>query len=280
MYKTAKGCTRCHTPISRPRQRLLRPCDVQPSLSHGRLAPCRADEGRSSDAPEQQQPGQAPREAAGLPQEETVPPKGTSPQQPRTKPSRQADSTDAIASALTRRFGLAGGLAWLGFLTFGVVSEQIKTRLEVAAEERGTKSVTTRTIEKIPGTTITYTDEKIGGGARPQQGDLVVLNLKGYAIIEGDKQLFVDTSDTGKPIVLVYKSRPFTAGNSLGVELALEDMRAGGKRHVYVPNQYGFGEQGTSLKPSRHVPDKASVVPPFADLEYDVELVRVSIPPS
>ena len=193
---------------------------------------------------------------------------------------RQADSTDAISSALTRRFGLAGGLAWLGFLTFGVVSEQIKTRREVAAEERGTKAVTTRTIEKIPGTSVTYTDEKIGGGARPQQGDLVVLNIKGYAVVNGEKQLFVDTSDTGKPIVLVYKSRPFTAGNCLGVELALEDMRAGGKRQVNVPNQYGFGDQGTSLKPSRHVPDKEAIVPPGADLSYELELVRVSIPPS
>ena len=38
---------------------------------------------------------------------------------------RQADSTDWFASTLTRRFGLAGGLAWLGFLSFGVISEQV-----------------------------------------------------------------------------------------------------------------------------------------------------------
>ena len=38
-----------------------------------------------------------------------------------------------------RRFGLAGGLIWLGILTFGVVSEQIKTRLEEGAERRDTK---------------------------------------------------------------------------------------------------------------------------------------------
>ena len=41
--------------------------------------------------------------------------------------------------AFTRRFGLAGGLVWLGILTFGVVSEQIKTRLEDRAEQRDTK---------------------------------------------------------------------------------------------------------------------------------------------
>ena len=31
---------------------------------------------------------------------------------------------------------LAGGLLWVGFLTFGVVSEQVKTRLEAGAEKQ------------------------------------------------------------------------------------------------------------------------------------------------
>jgi len=92
---------------------------------------------------------------------------------------RQAGSTDFIASNLTRRFGyyhsptltyrvigirpacmpplptlhlaaddlrqcllgdrLAGGLIWLGILTFGVVSEQIKTRIEDNQERNNTK---------------------------------------------------------------------------------------------------------------------------------------------
>lgn len=52
---------------------------------------------------------------------------------------RRADSTDGISSALSRRFGLAGGLAWFGFLAFGVISEQVKTRLEVYNEEQGSK---------------------------------------------------------------------------------------------------------------------------------------------
>ena len=34
---------------------------------------------------------------------------------------------------------LLGGLAWVGILTFGVVSEQVKTRLEQAQEEKGGK---------------------------------------------------------------------------------------------------------------------------------------------
>jgi len=45
-------------------------------------------------------------------------------QQQNQRKKRSADSTDFFATTMTRRFGLAGGLAWVGFLTFGVVSEQ------------------------------------------------------------------------------------------------------------------------------------------------------------
>ena len=54
---------------------------------------------------------------------------------------RQADSTDAVATFMTRRFGIAGGLAWLGVLTFGVVSEQLKTRREVREAAENTVEV-------------------------------------------------------------------------------------------------------------------------------------------
>lgn len=53
--------------------------------------------------------------------------------------ARGADSTDWITSGLTRRFGLGAGLAWVGVLAFGVISEQIKTRTEVFREEQGTR---------------------------------------------------------------------------------------------------------------------------------------------
>ena len=43
---------------------------------------------------------------------------------------------DVGAAGLCR---LLGGLAWVGVLTFGVVSEQVKTRLEQAQEEKGGK---------------------------------------------------------------------------------------------------------------------------------------------
>lgn len=58
---------------------------------------------------------------------------------PATSASTSADSTDWISSSLTRRFGLGAGLAWAAFLAFGVVSEQIKTRLEVSQQQANTR---------------------------------------------------------------------------------------------------------------------------------------------
>lgn len=54
---------------------------------------------------------------------------------------RPEEATDFMSATLTRRFGLKGGLAWLGLLTFGVVAEQVKTRLEVASDEQNTVAV-------------------------------------------------------------------------------------------------------------------------------------------
>ena len=62
-------------------------------------------------------------------------------QQKPIKPTTKVESTDWIATNLTRRFGLGAGLAWVAFLAFGVISEQIKTRLEVSQQEANTRSL-------------------------------------------------------------------------------------------------------------------------------------------
>ncbi|KAK9813233.1 hypothetical protein WJX72_011154 [[Myrmecia] bisecta] len=193
----------------------------------------------------------------------------------RRSAGRQADSTDWISSQLTRRFGIAGGLAWLGFLTFGVVGEQVKTRLEFAAEKSGTKEVANAK-EVTTASGLRYTDLKIGGGAPMQRGFLVVLDFKGYA----NGEVFEDTKKRGKPVVFIYGSRPFTAGLCKGLEEALATMKSGGKRRVIVPPEMGFGNDGFDLRPTGHVPGKSGAVPPGATLTYELELLRVSIPPS
>lgn len=187
------------------------------------------------------------------------------------------DSTDWVASTLTRRFGIGGGLAWVAVLTFGVVSEQIKTRREIASEKENTKYVADA-VQKSYTTPegIKITDLKLGGGAQPGKGDLIVLDFKAYA----DGVLFEDTKSRGKPIVFLYGSRPFTGGINKGVEIALATMKAGGKRIAEIPSSLGFGNDGAVIRPTEHAPDKRGVVPGRASLKYELDLVRVSIPPS
>ncbi|KAK4350047.1 hypothetical protein RND71_029360 [Anisodus tanguticus] len=182
-------------------------------------------------------------------------------QQKPSKPdclSTTVESTDWIASYLTRRFGLGAGLAWAGFLAFGVVSEQIKTRLEVSQQETNTR----------------YYELKIGGGATPRPGDLVVIDVKGS--IQGSGQVFVDTFDgdgNKKPLALFMGSRPYSKGICEGIETVMKSMKAGGKRRVIIPPNLGFGEEGADLGTGLHIL-------PSATLEYVIEVEKVSIAPA
>ncbi|KAL4633070.1 hypothetical protein ACB092_04G094700 [Castanea dentata] len=189
-----------------------------------------------------------------------------------TKPKpATADSTDWIASTLTRRFGLGAGLAWAAFLAVGVISEQIKTRIEVSQQETNTRNVEKEEEVVLPNG-IRYYELRVGGGASPRPGDLVVIDLKGK--IEGNGEVFVDTfGGDKKPLALVMGSRPYSRGMCEGIEYVLRSMKAGGKRRVIIPPTLGFGEKGTDLGPGVQIP-------PFATLEYIIEVEKVSIAPA
>lgn len=79
--------------------------------------------------------------------------------------------------------------------------------------------------------------------------------------------------------VAVLPSPPPSPGCK-GVEEAMSTMRAGGKRRIIVPPSAGFGEAGSVLRPTEHVPEKQGIIPGGAELEYELELKTVSIPPS
>ncbi|URE39509.1 proline-rich receptor-like protein kinase [Musa troglodytarum] len=203
--------------------------------------------------------------------EPSAQPPSPPPPKPQQKPKVAAESTDWIASGLTRRFGLGAGLAWVGFLAVGVVSEQIKTRLEVSREQANTKVVEKEEEVVLPNG-IRYTELRVGGGASPRPGDLVVIDLQGRA--EGSSDAFVDTFGEGKrPLALVMGSRPYTKGMCEGVEYVLRSMKAGGKRRVTVPPALGFGDDGADLGAGVRIPASAT-------LEFIVQVDKVSIAPS
>ncbi|KAK4410822.1 Peptidyl-prolyl cis-trans isomerase FKBP17-2, chloroplastic [Sesamum angolense] len=193
------------------------------------------------------------------------------------RPSRAAaktsvESTDWIASTLTRRFGIGAGLAWVGFLAVGVVSEQIKTRFEVSQQEANTRDVEKEEEVVLPNG-IRYYELRVGGGASPRLGDLVVMNVKGS--VQGSGEVFVNTfeGEKKKPFALVMGSRPYSKGICEGIEYVLGSMKAGGKRRVIIPSRLGFGEEGADL-------GEGVQIPPFATLEYVIEVDRVSIAPA
>lgn len=185
--------------------------------------------------------------------------------------TKNVDSTDWVASSLTRRFGLGAGLAWAGFLAVGVLSEQIKTRLEVSQQEANTRDVENEEEVVLPNG-IRYYEERVGGGATPRTGDLVVIDLKGS--IKDNGEVFVDTfGGEKKPLALVMGSRPYTRGMCEGIEYVLKTMKAGGKRRVIVPSNLGFGDKGADF-------GSGVEIPPFATLEYVIEVDKVSIAPA
>lgn len=117
-----------------------------------------------------------------------------------------------------------------------------------------------------------YYELRVGGGAAPRSGDLVVIDLKGK--IQGSGEVFVDTFENGrKPLALVMGSRPYSKGMCEGLEYVLRSMKAGGKRRVIIPSSLGFGEKGADL-------GTGVQIPPFTTLEYVVEIDKVSIAPS
>eukprot|EP00898_Chlorokybus_atmophyticus_P008405 jgi/Chlat1/8566/Chrsp82S07982 len=182
------------------------------------------------------------------------------------KKRRKADSTDPISTALTRRFGLAGGLAWLGFLAFGVISEQIKTRREVKEAEEGAREVSAQQVTTPSG--LKYKDLRIGGGDQPRKGDLVVVDYTGRL---ADGTVIDDTRARGRPVAFVFAGQP-SSTISRGLEEGIGTMHQGGRRKIVIPPVLGFG-QGDVVLPS------GGRVPANSVLEYDVELLRVSIAP-
>lgn len=185
---------------------------------------------------------------------------------------RQADSTDFMATFLTRRFGLKGGLAWLGLLTFGVVSEQLKTRRETREEKENTKAVAKekRTTVKINDTT-SYVELVKGGGEYVQQGFLCGANVT-VKDLDRNETAF-DTRKNNRPIGFVYsKTRPPPV-IPYDVNESFSDNRyvmRNGSRRVFTTTS---GSDGLTFK-------DGSYVKPNVNVEIDFEFTKVSIPPS
>lgn len=189
----------------------------------------------------------------------------------RRERTRRAESTDAVATFLTRRFGLAGGLAWTGALAFGVASEQMKTRRETREAVENTRDVRAeeRKTVRLP-SGVSYVEVTIGGGELARSQFLVAARVTARGT--RSSAVAYDTAVVGREVVWSFGGK---LGPPLcrGLEEGVRGMRQGGRRVVVVPAALAFGSDGVSFP-------RGGAIEPDEDVEFDITLTRVSVPPS
>lgn len=125
---------------------------------------------------------------------------------------------------------------------------------------------------EITGTPVTlkdglkYVDMKVGTGAAVKSGQTVTVNYTGWLAstckkFDSSFDSHTDQSGQAQP----PQPFPFPLGQGQvikGWDEGLVGMKAGGIRRLYIPSALGYGSQGGG-----------SVIPPNADLIFDVQLI-------
>ena len=104
---------------------------------------------------------------------------------------------------------------------------------------------------------LAYVDTLAGNGAEPKTGDKVTVHYTGY-LTDGKK--FDSSVDRNSPFTFVLGVGQVIKGWDEGVAT----MKVGGKRKLIIPSILGYGQRGAG-----------SVIPPNAELIFDVELLGV-----
>ena len=106
-------------------------------------------------------------------------------------------------------------------------------------------------------TGVRYIDMLVGDGSKPSQGDVVTVHYSGY-LMDGKK--FDSSVDRDEPLVF----RLGVGAVIKGWDEGIATMKVGGKRKLIIPSNLAYGERGSG-----------GVIPPNADLVFDVELLAV-----
>jgi uncharacterized damage-inducible protein DinB len=108
--------------------------------------------------------------------------------------------------------------------------------------------------------TLRYIDTKTGGGAIAAPGKQFTVHYTGW-LRDGTQ---FDSSVGKDPLKFVQGRRQVIPGWDVG----FEGMKVGGKRRLFIPYQFAYGELGRGK------------IPPKAELVFDVELLDVKDAPA
>ena len=113
----------------------------------------------------------------------------------------------------------------------------------------------TVTYETTTASGLKIHDEKVGDGPSPKMGQTVRVHYIGR--FENGKE-FNNSYSGGQPA-------EFRIGGVIeGWNEALQTMKVGGKRKIWVPSKIAYGPQG-----------RPPTIPPNANLEFDIELLGI-----
>lgn len=108
---------------------------------------------------------------------------------------------------------------------------------------------------------LEYEIIKEGNGISPQKGNMVVVHYTGWLDDNGNPgQKFDSSLDRNEPFSFQIGIGQVIKGWDEGVM----SMKVGEKRRLFIPHQLGYGSYGAGR-----------VIPPFANLIFDVELLQV-----
>jgi len=115
---------------------------------------------------------------------------------------------------------------------------------------------------------LTIIDTVAGSGAVAEPGAVAVVHYTGWLyepMAENRRGSKFDSSvDRGQPFEF-----PLGAGRVIrGWDEGVAGMRVGGKRLLFIPSEYGYGERGAA----------GGAIPPNATLYFEVELLDVRGP--
>jgi len=206
--------------------------------------------------------GQLPQEEGEAPPVTTAPP--APPKQFDLKSQAKADAKKgagfnqfdpvlSATSAISRRFGLGGGLALVGLLAATEGNEILKSFTDQGPQPGSGEVV------KLEGG-LEYVDLLIGSSGNKVGPPGSVIGFDAVVMI-GDRVLFnTKEGPNAKPIAFKYGQRPFQNVLCEGVEQGMKGMRPGGKRRLQVPK---------SLAPT------GIELPDDVPLTYEIELQEV-----